>query len=46
MRDSQFRRRGMGNYANYNFDDDDDDEEEFGYNRSNYRRYTYDRYMR
>ena len=46
MRDSQFRRRGMGNYANYNFDDDDDDEEEFGYNRSNYRRYMYDRYMR
>ena len=40
MRDSQFRRRGMGNYANYNFDDDDDDdEEEFGYNRTRYRRY-------
>ena len=45
MRDSQFRRRGMGNYANYNFDDDDDDdEEEFGYNRTRYRRY--ERYMR
>jgi hypothetical protein len=31
-KNSQFRRRGEGNYANYSFnDDDDDDEEEFGY---------------
>lgn len=26
MRDYQYRRRGMGNYANYNNDDDDDEE--------------------
>ena len=45
MRDSQFRRRGMGNYANYNYDDDEDDEN-FGYEHQNYRRYMYDRYMR
>lgn len=44
-KDSQFRRRGEGNYANYNFndDDDDDDEEEFDYryarNRRRYNRY-------
>ena len=38
MKDQQFRRRGMGNYANYNYDDDDDD---FAYYR-NGRRY-YDR---
>lgn len=32
-KNSQFRRRGEGNYANYNFndDDEDEDEEEFGY---------------
>lgn len=39
MKDQQFRRRGMGNYANYNYDDDDDD---FAYYR-NGRRY-YDRH--
>jgi hypothetical protein len=27
MKDSHFRRRGMGNYANYNYEDDDDDDE-------------------
>ena len=31
MKDTQFRRRGMGNYANYNNHYDDDDEEEFMY---------------
>lgn len=30
MRDHQYRRRGMGNYANYNYDDDED-EEHYGY---------------
>ena len=36
----QFRRRGDGNYANYNFyDDDEDEEEEDNYNMRNYRRY-------
>lgn len=31
-KDNQFRRRGSGNYANYNFtDDDDDDEDEEGF---------------
>ena len=37
-KNSQFRRRGEGNYANYSFNDDDDecDEEEFGY----YSRYN------
>lgn len=45
-KNSQFRRRGSGNYANYNFnddDDDDDDDEEFNYARGRgargYRRY-------
>lgn len=37
-KNSQFRRRGEGNYANYNFDDDDDDEEE---NEQYNRRYGY-----
>lgn len=27
-KNSQFKRRGSGNYANYNFDDDDDEDEE------------------
>jgi len=31
MKDSQFRRRGMGNYANYSNHYEDDDEEEFMY---------------
>lgn len=43
-KNAQFRRRGEGNYANYNLDDDDEsDEEEFGYytryNRRNDYRY-------
>lgn len=29
MRDHQYRKRGSGNYANYNYDDDDDDEERY-----------------
>lgn len=37
-KNSQFRRRGEGNYANYNFDEDDDDDEEFNYERNDYRR--------
>lgn len=42
-KDSLYRRRGSGNYANYN-DDDDCDEDDFAYRnyRNNYRRY--DRY--
>lgn len=45
MRDHQYRRRGSGNYANYN-NDDDDEEEEFEYaRRRNYARgNNYDRY--
>lgn len=35
MRDYQYRRRGAGNYANYNYDDDDC--EDYSYNE--YRRY-------
>lgn len=44
-KDSLFRRRGSGNYANYNNDDDCEDDDEFTYRnyRNNYRRY-YDRY--
>lgn len=41
MKDSQFRRRGMGNYANYNnnfADDDDDDEFTYRYHYPMYRR--------
>lgn len=30
MKEDQFRRRGMGNYANYN-DQEDDDDDEFMY---------------
>jgi len=41
----QFRRRGDGNYANYNFDDDDENEEEYGYYPYEYRR-SYPRYYR
>lgn len=36
-KNTQYRRRGEGNYANYNFDDDDDDDE-FNYDRNDYRR--------
>lgn len=43
-KDSLYRRRGSGNYANYNNDDDDYEEDDFNYrNYRNYRRY-YDRY--
>lgn len=42
----QFRHRGDGNYANYNFDDDDDYEEEnYGYYNRGYMR-NYPRYYR
>ena len=42
----QFRHRGDGNYANYNFDDDDDYEEEnYGYYNRDYMR-NYPRYYR
>ena len=46
-KNTQYRRRGEGNYANYNFtdDDDDDDEEEFTYargGRGGRRRYARD----
>lgn len=43
-KNSQFRRRGEGNYANYNFDDDDDEEENEQYNRR--YGYTYRRIYR
>lgn len=46
-KDSLFRRRGEGNYANYNFtDDDDDDDEDFTYARDGRggRRVRYTRY--
>lgn len=45
MKDYQYRRRGSGNYANYNFDDDcDEDDYEYrhNYRRNNYRRYMYE----
>jgi len=44
MKDHQFRRRGSGNYANYNYSEYDD-EYDYNYNRyyhnypSDYRRY-------
>ena len=41
----QYRRRGDGNYANYNFEDDDENEEEFGYYPYEYRR-SYPKYYR
>lgn len=44
-KNSQFRRRGEGNYSNYNFhdyEDDDDDESDFNYARG--RRIRYGRY--
>lgn len=46
-KNSQFRRRGEGNYANYNFTDDDDDceDEDFDYFNRNYMR-NYRRYYR
>lgn len=46
-KNSQFRRRGEGNYANYNFTDDDDDceDEDFDYYNRNYMR-NYRRYYR
>ena len=43
-KNSQFRRHGEGNYANYNFDDDDDEEENEQYNRR--YGYTYRRIYR
>lgn len=40
-KDTQFRRRGYGNYANYNLNDDDEDEdEEFTYRMREPRRYN------
>lgn len=39
-KNSQFRRRGYGNYANYNFNDDDDDDE---YAMNNYYKGDYGR---
>lgn len=39
MKDSQFRRRGMGNYANYNMIDYDDDDDDYSYHYPMYRRY-------
>ena len=42
MKDSQFRRRGMGNYTNYNnnfADEDDDDEFAYRYHYSMARKY-------
>ena len=42
MKDSQFRRRGMGNYTNYNnnfADDDDDDEFTYHYSYGMPRKY-------
>lgn len=45
-KNAQFRRRGEGNYANYNFNDDDEyEEEEFGY-YPRYSRYNDYRYYR
>ncbi len=41
MKEDQFRRRGMGNYANYSDHEDDDDDDEFTYHYpwyDNYRR--------
>lgn len=41
--DYQYRRRGAGNYANYNYDDDDDDDYAYRrYERDKYNRYRYD----
>ena len=45
MKDYQYRRRGSGNYANYNFDDDDYEEENFNYYNRDYMR-NYRRYYR
>lgn len=39
-KNTQFRRRGYGNYANYNFNDDDDDDE---YAMNNYYKGDYGR---
>ena len=36
-KNAQFRRRGDGNYANYNFNDDDYDYD-YDYNYDHYRR--------
>ena len=45
-KNAQFRHRGEGNYANYNFNDDDEwEEEEFGY-YPRYNRYNDYRYYR
>ena len=41
----QFRRRGEGNYANYNLSDYDDEEEDFEYYTHEYPRY-YRRYYK
>ena len=42
MKEDQFRRRGMGNYANYN-DHEDDDDDEFMYHYPWYDNYRRDR---
>lgn len=39
--DYQYRRRGSGNYANYNYDDEEDDDD-YAYRRGKYARYRYD----
>ena len=41
MKEDQFRRRGMGNYANYSDHEDDDDDDEFTYHYP-----WYDSYLR
>lgn len=43
MKDYQYRRRGAGNYANYN-NDDDEGEEDYEYARRNYARRRASRY--
>ena len=44
-KNSQFRRRGEGNYSNYNFHDyEDDDDEESDFNYARGRRIRYGRY--
>lgn len=44
MYDFESRRRGAGNYANYNMDEDDDDDNFARYDNRRYARRYYDRY--